>query len=831
MRLQILVLSSLLLIAVVVVEPISAAPTGVTTAGSLSISGANGGFCPLRHTDVKAGISGFVARVTVTQSFENPSPSAIEAVYTFPLPHDAAVDDMTIRIGSRTIRGVIKTREEAEKIYAKAIQNGQTAALLNQERPNIFTQSIGNIPPGANIDVVISYVQVLTYEDGLYEFTFPMVVGPRYVPENKAIGYSGGGYAPDTDRVPDASKITPPVSNGRAGHDISVEVALDAGVAVKDVASPSHKIDVQRTGVSSAIVRLRNDGMIPNKDFILRYKVAGADIAEGLLTHTDTGSGGYFSLIIQPPERFPESDITPKELVFVLDSSGSMNGFPEAKAKQFIDAALNGLYPGDTFNVIKFSGDTAVLFPEPVYPSAMNVEKAHQFVDEQWGGGGTEMMKAIKAALDPCDKQDHLRIVVFLTDGYVGNDFEILSEIKKHPNARVFAYGIGSSVNRFLIAGMGQAGRGESEVISERVNPEEADDAAHRMYEHLRSPLLTDVKFDFGSLPVTDVYPAQISDLFGGKPVVVTGRYTGAAKGNVRLIAKRAGDPYTREIPVVFPVVDANNSVLPNLWARYKIESLMSQDWGGTQRQQMSPALQGEITKLGLQYGLMTQFTSFVAVEEQISNVGGKPTRIQVPVELPKGVQMEQGWSRDALQAPMVLAQSVVVTNGVAAGVASSASIGGPLMSRKVVAPPPPLPPSHGTGTGAGIGAGSGGGMGGGAYRSIRGAESASAVQRTTLSPEMRALAAKVSPQLLTSYECWQKLADKSAASSCHIHEGKLKVEIVVVGGTSAAKLSAAGFEANAHQAVRLRLRGSVPMGRLPDLARVEGVQLIALVE
>src|SRR5581483_1739104 len=351
----------------------------------------------------------------------------------------------------------------AAKIYAQAIQRGQTAALLDQERPNIFTQTVGNIPPGTNVDVVISYVLLLQYEDGAYEFTFPMVVGPRYVPGNRATGYSGNGFSPDTTQVPDASKITPPIAETRAGHDISLAVALDAGIAIQNINSPTHEIDVQSTGATSAIVKLTDDATIPNKDFILRYNVAGSDIAEGLLTHTRGTSDGYFSLVVQPPARIPESDVTPKEIVFVLDSSGSMNGFPEAKAKQFIDKALDGLYPGDTFNVIKFSGDTAVLFPEPVYPSALNVAKAHQFVDTEWGGGGTEMMKAIKAALDPSDSQDHLRIVVFLTDGYVGNDFEILSEIKKHPNARVFAYGIGSSVNRFLITGMGQAGRGESE--------------------------------------------------------------------------------------------------------------------------------------------------------------------------------------------------------------------------------------------------------------------------------------------------------------------------------------------------------------------------------
>src|SRR5439155_7509662 len=201
-----------------------------------------------------------MARVELTQDFENPSPEKIEAVYTFPLPPDAAVDDMTIQIGTRTIRGVIKRREEAAALYSKAIQQGKVAALLDHERPNIFSQTVGNIPPGEAVHVTLSYVMRLKYEDGSYEFVFPMVVAPRYIPGTAAIGHQGGGSAPDTDKVPDASKITPPVAppGTRAGHDISIAVALDAGVPIQDLRSPSHEVDVQHTGASSAVVRLRN---------------------------------------------------------------------------------------------------------------------------------------------------------------------------------------------------------------------------------------------------------------------------------------------------------------------------------------------------------------------------------------------------------------------------------------------------------------------------------------------------------------------------------------------------------------------------------------------
>lgn len=702
------------------------------SAGELQImkDGKPAGACPLRHTDVKAGISGFIARVVVTQEFVNSSGGKIEAVYTFPLPQDAAVNDMTIQVGTRTIRGMIKRREEAAAIYARAIQRGQTAALLDQERPNIFTQTVGNIPPGETVRVMITYTARLKYEDGGYEFVFPMVVGPRYVPGNKAIGRQGGGFSPDTDKVPDASKVTPPIAppGTRAGHDISIALALDAGIPVQRLRSPSHDIEIQRLGATSATVRLRKAAEIPNKDFILRYDVAGPSIVEGLLTHTaltksqNSRTDGYFSLVIQPPERFPEHDVSPKEMVFVLDSSGSMNGFPVEKSKRLIDYALDGLYPGDTFNIIKFSGETAVLFGEPVYPTAENVRRAREFVNSYWGGGGTEMMKAIRAALVPSDSSDHLRIVVFLTDGYVGNDMEIVGEIQKHTNARVFAYGIGSSVNRFLLDKMAEAGRGAVEYVSQKQNDKEAESAAHRLYDRLRAPLLTDISLDFGSLPVTDVYPRQIPDLFSAKPVIITGRFTAPARGTIRLQAKRAGDPYTREIPITLPAEDEGNEVLPSLWARQKIDNLMSEDWLGLQRGNMRAGLRDQITQLGLDYRLMTQFTSFVAVEERVVTEGGKPERIQVPVELPEGVQYEEGWSGapgTTLSMQAKLASPVVSRIAPAIGGPAGGVVGG------VVNGPPAavagsgggIGSGSGAGVGPGVGPGRGGGYGGGVYR------------------------------------------------------------------------------------------------------------------
>jgi Ca-activated chloride channel family protein len=620
------------------------------TQGSLQVVDSAGkpkAVCPLKQTRVKADISGFLSRVVVTQEFENPFKEKIEAVYTFPLPQNAAVDDMTMLVGDRTVRGKILRREEAQAVYEAAKSNGQTAALLDQERPNIFTQSVANILPGEPIKITISYVETLKYEAGSYEFVFPMVVGPRYVPGSAAEApntNSGNGFAPDTNQVPDASRITPePVLAGmRAGHDVSIEVTLDAGVPLDALSAKTHDVIIERPDAHRALVRLKDEATIPNKDFVLRYDVAGKKIEDALLTHS-AGTGGFFTLILQPPDEIRTEDVTPKELVFVLDTSGSMSGFPIEKAKETMKLALDNLYPSDTFNLITFSGDEHILFPAPVPATKENLQKAQEFLETRQGGGGTEMMKAIKASMDPSDAQDHVRIVVFLTDGYVGNDMEIIGEVQKHPNARVFAFGIGSSVNRFLLDGMAKYGRGEVEYVG--LN-DDGSAAARRMHERVRNPLLTDISIDWNGLPVADVYPRTVPDLFSAKPVILTGRYRGNGRGTIRLKGKVSGRDFVREIPVDFANAQQHD-VLATLWARTRIDDLMSQDFKGMQQGNMQEDVKQAITQLGLDYRLMTQFTSFVAVEEMIVTDGGQPRRIEVPVEVPEGVDRAGVFGRE----------------------------------------------------------------------------------------------------------------------------------------------------------------------------------------
>jgi len=816
---------------------VAAAPRA--TSGSLQIVGKNGSAgdtCPLKHTEVRGAISGFIARVEVTQTFENSAFQKIEAIYAFPLPENAAVDDMTIQVGNRTVRGIIKKREEARAIYEHAKQTGHVAALLDQERPNIFSQAVANIMPGEQVVVTISYLQTLEYEDGAYQFVFPMVVGPRYIP-GQPTGKQAGGRELDIDKVPDASKITPQITppGTRTGQDISVELAIDAGVPIRQLQSGSHKIDIERTGANSALIKLKNQTEIPNKDFILKYGVAGEQISDAVLSQAAPangrlGPGGYFTLILQPPARVPESDITPKELVFVLDTSGSMSGFPIEKAKALISHALDELYPGDTFNLITFAGDTQILFPEPVFPTAANIRKAKALLNGRGGYGGTEMMKAIRASLDPSDSQDHLRVVCFLTDGYVGNDLEIIGEIQKHKNARVFAFGIGSSVNRFLIQGMANAGRGESEIVT--LN-DKAGPAAHRLYQRLRSPLLTDISIDWGGLPVTDIYPQRLPDLFSGKPLVVSGRYSAAVRGSIRIRGTRAGESFAREIPVNLSASAGGYSIQPSFWARRKIDDLMSQDWAGLQNGNMKPALQKEITQLGLDYRLMTQFTSFVAVEERVVTKDGKPVRVEVPVEMPEGVSYEGLFGGEADK--LAFAAS--------AGPTMYAQTSNGRLSRGVVQhkmAPPSVNGASGSGYGAGVGSGAASGVAGGALQSPSTipvpppATQAMTVTETDGPPsiipdqkptgERAVLESKLHPALLAALDCWKK-----SGTDCKLApSGKVEVQVWLTSNSAAVLEQLRAIGLTVSEARPKEVIGHLPLEKLADLAKISAVRFVS---
>ncbi len=632
--------------------------------------------CPLKHTDVKADVTGFIARVKVTQTFYNPLNEKIEAVYVFPLPHKSAVDDMTMVIGERRIVGIIKRRAEARSIYEQALAQGATAALLEQERPNIFTQSVGNIAPQQTINIEISYVDALEYDMGTYEFHYPMVVGPRYIPGGATstvppvpkelqgkVGEldksrvaegpdkpKGDGWAPDTDRVPDASRITPPVLKPgfRNGHDVSLFLKLDAGVPIRDLKVANHKADVKQAGPSVATAELSPADSIPNKDFVLRYAVVGEKPELAVLSHTDPRGLGTFMLMVQPKEDEKLKQQPARELVFLIDVSGSMSGAPTAKNVEAVTKFLQLCRPKDTVQVITFESDARKLFDKPVPVTPENIQKALGFASGLRGSGGTEMLKGIRMALEEPPDPERVRIVVMLTDGYIGNEAEIIAEVGKRCGDRIrfWCIGIGSSPNRFLTDGVAKQGGGMSKVLG--LN-DDATPVVEEAMARITRAQLAKVKIDWGGMRVFETYPAQIPELWAGRPIIVYGLYEGGGRATVRVSGVVEGQPAEWPVTVEFPTREPGHEVLAKVWARNKIEDLMQQTY-----YQGSPEVEDAVTQIALEYRLMSQYTSFVAVDEttlrNTTEPARPPRRMLVPVPIPEGTRYE-GFFGDAGEA------------------------------------------------------------------------------------------------------------------------------------------------------------------------------------
>ncbi len=587
---------------------------------------------PLKHTDVKGQISGYIATVNVTQQFHNPYEEKIEAVYVFPLPQNAAINEFIMVIGERRIRGIIRERKEAEEIYREARRQGYVASLLTQERPNIFTQKVANIEPGKNIDVNIKYFNTLAYVDGWYEFVFPMVVGPRFNPS----GYSDGvgavarGKNGISGQKTEVQYLKP---GERSGHDIAVTVDVDAGVKIEEVKCTNHVISKTFAAPEKLSVKLSSLDSIPNKDFVLRYKVAGKTVKSALVTHHDK-RGGFFTLMLYPPESLSYLKRAPMEMIFVLDCSGSMNGKPIAKSKQAVTRALRKLQPKDTFQVIRFSNNASQFGPDPVPATPDNIHKAIRYVGNLRGSGGTMMIEGIKAALDFKHDPHRFRLVSFMTDGYIGNEIEILAAIHQRLGAsRIFSFGVGSSVNRYLLDRMAKLGKGAVAYIG---LDDSAGGVVDLFYERISHPALTDVTIDWGNMQVTDMYPYHIRDLFVGRPVILTGRFKGNSKTTIHVTGK-VGD-LTQEIAIPVNLDDsaAAHQGIACVWARKKIETLANQATYDN-----NPDLPEEIKQVALEYGLMSAYTAFIAVDSSRKTTGDHGITVAVPVPVPDGVRYE----------------------------------------------------------------------------------------------------------------------------------------------------------------------------------------------
>lgn len=613
--------------------------TGSGSLEAVDPAGKKLGTCALKHTDVKVRVSGFVASVYVKQLFQNPYKQKIEAQYTFPLSSTGAVDDMTMRIGSRIIRGTIKKKQEAHQIYNQAKAEGHVASLLDQEKPNIFTQYVANIEPGKDIEVTIHYVDVLPFESGFYTFAFPTVVGPRFTPSGAQID-SGklNTTSASLSNVTESSTLTPAYKDGAAGHGLSLSVDIDAGVPVKEIFCPLHTINVNPLSNATAHIELSNKKERPNRDFILSWKASGEELKGGYFTER-TGKSGYLSMMLLPPARVSSSTAAPKEMIFLVDRSGSQSGAPLEKAKETLSYIVDRMNPEDTFQILSFSNSVSTLFSKPEKASSSMKAEAKKYISKLYADGGTFMAPAVKSVCAMPAEANRLRIVTFMTDGYVGNDMEVLSLVKEtRGRSRWFSFGTGNSVNRFLIDKIAEVGGGEPEIVELSKSGAEV---AKKFYDRISSPVLTDVKVKFEGIEVTDVMPTQVSDVWAEKPLYVHARYTRPGIGKVILEGYSGGKPYKKAVEVKLPnKTDTGNSIA-QIWARAAVDELMALDWFGVESGRLKPELKSLIEELGVRYHIMTQFTSFVAVDKGFKTSAAQAVTVDVPAEVPEGVSLQ----------------------------------------------------------------------------------------------------------------------------------------------------------------------------------------------
>ena len=590
---------------------------------------------PLRKTSVRADIAAVAASVTVEQHFQNNESAPIEAVYVFPLPHAAAVHRMTIQVGKRTIRAVIEKRALAAQLYQAAKKSGKRATLLEQQRPNIFSQRIANITAGARVVVRLHYIEQLTPVAGRYRFVFPLVVGPRYVGGEQAPP-SAPGWSKATPRVPDAARITPRLlARGlRSGHDVAISLRVAGGAS--DVDSPSHRIRQQQVGQALTVTVDPSD-TLPNKDFVLRYRLTSAQTRAIALSHWQ-GRQGHLLVMLTPPRSQLPAQVPPRELIFVVDNSGSMYGFPLQQAQAVIEDVLASLRPIDRFQIIKFAGSPDRFERQSVAATPANLSRARDYLATMRGGGGTEFLPALGLALKAPKAPGLARTLLFITDGYIGYEREVLRYLRRHGGkSTVFALGIGSSVNRWLFESIARIGRGTAFVLLDR---EKATRVSKRIVSTLTRPALTDLRIETQGLALSELTPGQLPDLYLDQPVVLLARYRRPARGMITIRGSQAGRPIATRIPVVLagvatPGQEGATRGIPLLWARRRIAEEMDTWALDTDRRALA---ERRVTQLALSYQLMSRFTSFVAIDSLTVNPGGQNATRAVPLRLPAGV-------------------------------------------------------------------------------------------------------------------------------------------------------------------------------------------------
>jgi len=574
---------------------------------------------PLKATSAKVAIAGVIADVRVTQVYKNTGTKPLEAIYVFPGSTRSAVYGMTMTIGERVLKAQIKERGQARVDYEQAKQQGRSASLLEQQRPNVFQMNVANILPGDEIRVELSYTELLVPTDGTYAFVYPTVVGPRYA-----------GRAGTTSSTGEAWVANPYMHAGeKPATTFDLEVKLSAGLPIQRMSCDTHKTSIAFDGKADATLRLDpSEAQGGNRDVIVKYQLAGGAVQSGLLL--DQGAEeNTFLLMAQPPKRVTPKDLPPREYVFIMDVSGSQMGFPIEVSKVLMQEMIQGLRPQDLFNVMVFEGSSALWSPASQHATPENAQAALAFVRMQNGGGGTELGSAMRKALGLPRVPGISRTFVVSTDGYISADGQVFDIIRENlGSANLFAFGIGSSVNRHLIEGMAHAGQGEAFVITK---PEQAAAEAEKFRAYVASPVLTNLKLTTSGFHIQDLEPMQLPDVLADRPVICLGKWSGEAKGTVKLSGVSGSGPWSQTFEVG-QVKDLQHSALRQLWARQRIQMLSDYDQFG-----QDEGRKAEVTRLGLAYHLLTAHTSFVAIDTLVRNTNGS-TAVTQPLPMPEGV-------------------------------------------------------------------------------------------------------------------------------------------------------------------------------------------------
>jgi Ca-activated chloride channel family protein len=575
---------------------------------------------PLKDTRVDVAIAGVIADVTVRQLYENRGTRPIHARYVFPASTRAAVYGMTMTVRDVRTVATIKERERAAREFEAAKREGKNASLLEQSRPNVFTMKLANVLPGDTVVVELKYTELLVPTDGVYEFVYPTVVGPRYSETRERHAAPGDEFV----RAPYTHQGEDPRS------EFHLTGVLTTGVPIQELVSPSHQLDVRAAGLRAEITLADSERWSANRDVIVRYRLAGAEIASGLLLYQGR-TENFFLLMAEPPQAVQPDQVPAREYIFVVDVSGSMHGFPLDTAKKLMGDLVTMLRPSDTFNIVVFADGSETFSPASVGATRPNLTRALQFIGQKNGGGGTRLLAALERAVAIRRQPSVSRSIVLVTDGYIDAESAVFDYVRdQRDDVNVFAFGIGSSVNRLLIEGVARAGLGEPFVVTE---PGEAAEAAARLRRYIDTPVLTGIDLAFEGFDVYDVEPGAIPDLFASRPIVVIGKWRGDAAGSIEISGRTGRGAYRTSVPVSAASADASHRALRQLWARTRLADLS--DFGPSTPGDERVA---EITSLGLTYGLLTRYTSFVAVQEIVRRATDGAVDVDQPLPLPAGV-------------------------------------------------------------------------------------------------------------------------------------------------------------------------------------------------